>query len=612
MLELAGQPALSDFRLAKLLQGLQRAEPRVKSLSARYCYFVAFNASLSADHRQRLDALLLSGEKPGKLAKAATPIYVLPRAGTISPWSSKATDIAHACGLDSVARIERGICYGLQFKGVLDEAGFSAVAALLHDRMTEAPLRNAEDAAALFATHEPRPVATIALTEQGKAALQAANTNLGLALAEQEIDYLVENYQKLGRDPTDAELMMFAQANSEHCRHKIFNADWVIDGEPQPERLFGMIRATTAANPAGVLSAYSDNAAVIEGWPGARLMPASGDRQYHYCDEPVHILMKVETHNHPTAISPFPGAATGSGGEIRDEGATGLGAKPKAGLTGFTVSHLRIPGFGQPWEFDFPHPERMATPLDIMLEGPIGGAAFNNEFGRPNLLGYFRTYESRVPGLPDNEIRGYHKPIMIAGGVGNVRAEHALQDRRAGRRQRRRHRRAGDADRARRRGGIEPRERQQQRGSRLCLGAARQPGNATPCAGSHRSLLADGCAEPDPADSRRRRGRAVECRARGRRSQPAWRAHRAARDCECRTRHVADGYLVQRGAGALRADRRGRAGRGLQSDLRARTLPGVGDRYAHGRSCSSWCTIASSTISRSRCRWTCCSAIRRR
>jgi len=218
---------------------------------------------------------------------------------------------------------------------------------------------------------------------------------------------------------------MFAQANSEHCRHKIFNASWVIDGEPRDERLFGMIKSTTAAAPEGVLSAYTDNAAVIEGWRGSRLMPARDTREYHYCDEPVHILMKVETHNHPTAISPFPGAATGSGGEIRDEGATGLGARPKAGLTGFTVSHLRIPNFKQPWEIDFPHPERMATPLEIMTEGPIGGAAFNNEFGRPNLLGYFRTYEATLPGLADNEIRGYHKPIMIAGGVGNVRAEHA-------------------------------------------------------------------------------------------------------------------------------------------------------------------------------------------
>jgi phosphoribosylformylglycinamidine synthase len=425
MLELAGQPALSDFRLAKLLETLQAAEPRIKSVAARYCYFVALHATLSSEHKQRLNALLLSDDAAGRLGKGATEIYVVPRAGTISPWSSKATDIAHACNLESVARIERGTCYGLHFKSALSDAELAALAALLHDRMTEAVFFNGNGAAALFATHEPAPVATIALAAGGKQALLQANADLGLALAEQEFDYLIENYSKLGRDPTDAELMMFAQANSEHCRHKIFNADWVIDGEPQSERLFGMIRSTTEASPAGVISAYSDNAAVIEGWQGSRLMPAAGDREYHYCTEPVHILMKVETHNHPTAISPFAGAATGSGGEIRDEGATGLGAKPKAGLTGFTVSHLRIPGFEQPWEIDFPHPERMASPLAIMLEGPLGGAAFNNEFGRPNLLGYFRTYESRLPGLPDNEIRGYHKPIMIAGGVGNVRAEHA-------------------------------------------------------------------------------------------------------------------------------------------------------------------------------------------
>ncbi|MDA0705308.1 MAG: phosphoribosylformylglycinamidine synthase [Proteobacteria bacterium] len=425
MLELAGQPALSDFRLAKLLETLQQAEPRVQSVAARYCYFVALQSDLTADHRQRLNALLLSGDQVGNLGKGATTVYVLPRPGTISPWSSKATDIAHACKLHSVIRVERGICYGLQFKTAVTAVDISSLGAWLHDRMTEAVFLDGEDAAALFATHEATPVATIALSKGGKQALLRANTDLGLALAEQEIDYLVESYGRLERDPTDAELMMFAQANSEHCRHKIFNADWVIDGAPQKERLFGMIRSTTEANPEGVISAYSDNAAVIEGAQAARLMPADGDREYHYSEEPVQILMKVETHNHPTAISPFPGAATGSGGEIRDEGATGLGAKPKAGLTGFTVSHLRIPGFEQPWEIDFPHPDRMASPLSIMIEGPLGGAAFNNEFGRPNLLGYFRTFESRVPGLPDNEIRGYHKPIMIAGGVGNVRAEHA-------------------------------------------------------------------------------------------------------------------------------------------------------------------------------------------
>jgi len=427
MLELPGQSALSDFRLAKLLRSLQRRDDRVKSVTARFSYFVAVTATLTTQQKQRLDGLLLSGDKPGKLGKGARTIYVVPRPGTISPWSSKATDIALACDLDVVERIERGICYGIQITGKVSDDEFAALGSVLFDRMTEALLDSGDKAIALFKTHKPAPLTTVDLAKGGREALVQANTDLGLALSGQEIDYLVESYAGLDRNPTDAELMMFAQANSEHCRHKIFNASWVIDGEARDEQLFGMIRSTTEAAPDGVISAYSDNAAVIEGWQGSRLTPSAGSREYGYSDEAIHILMKVETHNHPTAISPFPGAATGSGGEIRDEGATGLGAKPKAGLTGFTVSHLRIPEFEQPWEIDFPHPDRMATPLEIMIEGPIGGAAFNNEFGRPNLLGYFRTYEAALPGLPENEIRGYHKPIMIAGGVGNVRAEHATK-----------------------------------------------------------------------------------------------------------------------------------------------------------------------------------------
>jgi phosphoribosylformylglycinamidine synthase len=425
MLELPGQAALSDFRLAKLTRSLQRADKRVAAVEARFTYFVSTSASLSGENEERLDALLLSGESVGKFTSGVQTLYVVPRPGTISPWSSKATDIVQTCGIDAVDRVERGICYGISFSEETGSEDALALSHLLVDRMTEAAFADAGGVEALFAEHEPVPVSTIPLQEQGRDALVAANTDLGLALSGQEIDYLVSCYGELGRDPTDAELMMFAQANSEHCRHKIFNASWIIDGEAQDERLFGMIKSTTAKTPDGILSAYSDNAAVVEGWAGSRLMPHAESREYTYCDEPIHILMKVETHNHPTAISPFPGAATGSGGEIRDEGATGLGAKPKAGLTGFTVSHLRIPDYSQPWEIDFPHPDHLATPLDIMIEGPIGGAAFNNEFGRPNLAGYFRTYESRVPGLPDNEIRGYHKPIMIAGGVGNVRAEHA-------------------------------------------------------------------------------------------------------------------------------------------------------------------------------------------
>lgn len=423
--ELPGQSALSEFRLAKLLRTLQRQDDRVLSIAARFTYFVAVKNSLSAKHSERLTALLLSGDKPAVFGKGARTLYVVPRPGTISPWSSKATDIAIACGLDGIERIERGICYGLRLKGKVSDADVHRLGALLLDRMTETLFDKPAEAQVLFEVHEPAALASVALAKDGRDAIARANTELGLALSDQEIDYLVDRYAELARDPTDVELMMFAQANSEHCRHKIFNASWVIDGEPQDEHLFGMIRSTTEASPDGIISAYTDNAAVMEGWPGLRLMPSVDDREYRYRDELVHIVMKVETHNHPTAISPFSGAATGAGGEIRDEGATGLGARPKAGLTGFTVSHLRIPEFEQPWETDFPHPDRLATPLEIMIEGPVGAAAFNNEFGRPNLLGYFRTCEITVPGLPANEIRGYHKPIMIAGGVGNVRAEHA-------------------------------------------------------------------------------------------------------------------------------------------------------------------------------------------
>ncbi|MDG2289372.1 MAG: phosphoribosylformylglycinamidine synthase [Woeseiaceae bacterium] len=422
-----GQPALSDFRVANLTRKLKRVDGRVESLQACYVYFVVINNKLSSKQRSRLDTLLLSGDKPVKPKKGAHTLFVVPRPGTISPWSSKATDIARVCDIDAVDRIERGICYAVKFSGKADNADVLALSLLLSDPMTEAVFTASEQVEVLFAAHEPAPVVSMPLAKIGRDALVMANNDLGLALNDDEIDYLVASYTDLDRDPTDAELMMFAQANSEHCRHKIFNASWIIDGKRQDQRLFPMIKSTTEKTPEGVISAYSDNAAVIEGWDGARLMPLSRGREFTYVNEPIHILMKVETHNHPTAISPFPGAATGSGGEIRDEGATGLGAKPKAGLSGFTVSHLRIPGYSQPWEDNFPHPDRMATPLEIMLDGPIGGAAFNNEFGRPNLVGYFRTYESHLPGLPDNEIRGYHKPIMIAGGVGNVRAEHAVK-----------------------------------------------------------------------------------------------------------------------------------------------------------------------------------------
>jgi phosphoribosylformylglycinamidine synthase len=425
ILELPGQSALSSFRLQKLLAELRARDRHVTGLLARFTYFVNVEGELPHGQRQKLDALLLSGEAVQAFPAGAILITTAPRPGTISPWSSKATDIVQACHLDDIVRIERGITFALSCAGKLQGDIVRRLADALYDRMTECQLKDADQFSTLFAHHAPARLVEIPLLEEGAAALHAADQALGLALSADEIEYLADNYRRLERNPTDAELMMFAQANSEHCRHKIFNADWTIDGVAQREKLFGMIKSTTAASPHGVISAYSDNAAVVEGWRGARLTVGHADRQYRFSDEPIHILMKVETHNHPTAISPFAGAATGSGGEIRDEGATGLGAKPKAGLTGFTVSHLRIPDYAQPWESPFPHPQRMATPLKIMLDGPIGGAAFNNEFGRPNLLGYFRTYESQCPGLPANEIRGYHKPIMIAGGVGNVRAEHA-------------------------------------------------------------------------------------------------------------------------------------------------------------------------------------------
>ena len=419
MLILRGAPALSEFRLQKLTRRvLENAGIRL-SLYAEYQHFVDLDGGLDDQRRAVLEQLLRYGPALPAHEPRGELILVVPRPGTISPWSSKATDIAHNCGLQSIRRIERGVAY------YVEECELSAeqrvqVAALLHDRMTEAVLDDAQQAGVLFERAEPRPMTGVDVLGGGRAALQAANAELGLALSDDEIDYLVESFGRLGRNPSDVELMMFAQANSEHCRHKIFNADWIIDGEVQMESLFRMIRNTTECSPDNVLSAYKDNAAVISGHEGARFFPAPADAVYGEHDEDIHILMKVETHNHPTAISPDPGAATGSGGEIRDEGATGRGAKPKAGLCGFSVSNLRIPGAERAWEQDYGRPGRIVSALDIMLEGPIGAASFNNEFGRPNLCGYFRTYEQQV----GDELRGYHKPIMLAGGLGNIRAEH--------------------------------------------------------------------------------------------------------------------------------------------------------------------------------------------
>ncbi len=423
MLVLPGAPALSDFRLAKLQQRLAETLGISVDLSAVFYHFAELGTELNPGQRQVLNRLLSYGPTLHSHPTEGALILVTPRPGTISPWSSKATDIAHGCGLKGLHRLERGIAYFIKpEQSNLSSDQWQLAASLLHDRMTQSVWADLDAAENLFIHAEPRPGQTIDILTGGRDALMQANTDLGLALSGDEVEYLAESFTALQRNPTDTELMMFAQANSEHCRHKIFNASWSIDGEPQDHSLFAMIRHTTEQSPKNVLSAYRDNAAVISGHPGKRFFAAPDSHTYAPHEEPIHILMKVETHNHPTAISPDPGAATGAGGEIRDEGATGTGAKPKAGLTGFSVSNLRIPTKEQPWEQDFGKPERIVTALDIMLEGPIGAAAYNNEFGRPNLCGYFRTYEMSIPG--GTTLRGYHKPIMLAGGLGNIREGH--------------------------------------------------------------------------------------------------------------------------------------------------------------------------------------------
>ena len=421
---LRGSPALSEFRVNKLLELCREQDLPVTGLYAEFMHFADLSTELDEAELDKLEKLLTYGPTIEEHEPQGLLLLVTPRPGTISPWSSKSTDIAHNCGLAKVTRLERGTAYYIESSQPLDAEQTNAIKALVHDRMMEVVFGELEEATALFTTAEPAPVAQVDILSGGRQALSEANVSLGLALAEDEIDYLVENFTKLGRNPNDIELMMFAQANSEHCRHKIFNADWTIDGEKQDKSLFKMIKNTFEVTPDHVLSAYKDNAAVMEGSKVGRFFPNPDTREYDYHHEAAHILMKVETHNHPTAISPWPGASTGSGGEIRDEGATGIGGKPKAGLVGFTTSNLRIPGFEQPWETDFGKPGRIVNALDIMTEGPLGGAAFNNEFGRPNLLGYFRTYEEKVTSHAGEEIRGYHKPIMIAGGMGNIRDEH--------------------------------------------------------------------------------------------------------------------------------------------------------------------------------------------
>ncbi len=406
-----GEDALSTFRYNKLCQELD-----TDHIQASYIYIIETNLKWSGSDKKHLDKLLGVMTSTDISSQSEHLYLVTPRIGTISPWSSKATDIAKICGLDSLIRIERGIAYTI--KGDKE-----SILPTIHDRMTESVLESTDDLHLLFQHHDPQPLQHINILQDGRGALVAANIELGLALADDEVDYLFENFLALERNPTDAELMMFAQANSEHCRHKIFNADWKIDGEDKDITLFGMIRHTHKTSPEGTIVAYADNSSVIEGGKSQRFYPDS-NKIYQAHDDHVHILMKVETHNHPTAISPFAGAATGSGGEIRDEGATGIGSKPKAGLCGFTVSNLNIPNFSQPWEQNNGKPERISSALDIMLDGPIGAAAFNNEFGRPNINGYFRTYEQNV----DGDLRGYHKPIMLAGGVGNIDARHVFKN----------------------------------------------------------------------------------------------------------------------------------------------------------------------------------------
>ncbi len=411
VLRYRGARALSEFRLAKLLPELKKAHPAVRSVAAEFWHFVDADAEPSPEGQRLLERLLRYGVPPQDTRARDTLFLVVPRLGTISPWSSKATDIAHNCGLGGVRRIERGILYSVSSS---EKFNRERVGALIHDRMTESVLASLDEAEGLFRQVAPRALDRVPLP-----GLEEANTRLGLALSEDEIEYLRAAYQSLGRDPTDAELTMFAQANSEHCRHKIFNADWIVDGEKKDVSLFAMIRHTHAANPQGTVLAYTDNAAILEGPVAQRFYPGA-DFVYQAHSEQTHLVVKCETHNHPTAIAPFPGAATGAGGEIRDEGATGRGAKPKVGLVGYSVSNLRVPGMPQPWEgSDYGRPGRIVSALQIMLEAPIGAAAFNNEFGRPNLAGYFRTFEQSVGGVQ----RGYHKPIMLAGGVGSISAE---------------------------------------------------------------------------------------------------------------------------------------------------------------------------------------------
>ena len=430
MLLLTGHPAYTASQLTRLRQRLAAAVPEIGAVQAKWVYFVDSKTPVTGAQAQELTELLKPGvNKPGEVVSDDFPaeglqLWVIPRVGTLSPLSSKASQILQLCGWQDVQRVERGCIYHIQAATPLNEKQLSVLLPLIHDRMTQSVLFTAPTTELLFGHHQPRPLAECSVLQEGKPALEHANKNWGLALSDQEMDYLFNLFSELKRNPTDVELMMFAQMNSEHCRHKIFKSQWEIDGQPQDKSLFDMIRYTHQMNPQGTLVAYADNAAVIAGLVGEKFLIDPETQVYKTVAEPIHIVAKVETHNHPTAIAPAPGAATGTGGEIRDEAATGRGAHTKAGLVGYAVSNLHIPFYNQPWEQAYGYPSNMASSLAIMLEGPIGAARFGNEFGRPNLCGFFRTYEETV----DNVRRGYHKPIMLAGGLGNIREQHVKKN----------------------------------------------------------------------------------------------------------------------------------------------------------------------------------------
>jgi phosphoribosylformylglycinamidine synthase len=444
MIVLRGTKAYSDFRIKALIQKIKGEKlgsgVDIKSVSSEFVYFLDIDDS--EDKKEERKKFQDDGDIEDTIEKAkellgaqdifeskeldTCSFFVTPRKGTISPWSSKATDIFHNSGLGQIRRVERGIYFrlfthapaGHALKPLDSSSNIKTILHFFYDRMTEGVYNNIDD---IFTKPEPAPLVQVDILKQGIKALEDANTGMGLALNKEEIDYLYDAYKSMDRNPSDVELLMFGQVNSEHCRHKIFNADWIIDGEKQPKSLFKMIQNTHEKNSKGTVLAYSDNSCVLDGFTDQYFEPQRvGDKTYSYKRRKIDIIAKVETHNHPTAISPFAGAATGVGGEIRDEGATGTGSKSKAGLNAFMVSNLRVPGFLMPWEKDYAQfPSRLATPFEIMIDGPIGGASFGNEFGRPQLCGIFKTYEEHYNG----RYRGYHKPIMVAGGMGNIKSE---------------------------------------------------------------------------------------------------------------------------------------------------------------------------------------------